>query len=92
MLILELGTITSAAAEALLFYCHLNSGTSFGNSTKPCGRLMCLLKAAESSPATLVASQLLPPRQLTPSSTLRQNHTEETVEFIKAYTLMNCLK
>lgn len=47
MLILELGTITSAAAEALLFYCHLSSGTSFGNGTKPRGRLMCLLRAAE---------------------------------------------
>lgn len=38
---------------------------------------MCLLRAAESSPATLVASQLLPLGQLTPSSVQRQDHTKK---------------
>lgn len=49
---------------------------------------MCLLKAAEGSPATLVASQLLSAGQLTPSSIQRHNHTEETVEIIRVYTLV----
>lgn len=38
---------------------------------------LCLLKAAEISPATLVASQLLPPGQLTPSSIQRLDHTKQ---------------
>lgn len=53
------------------------SGTSSGSSTILCGRLMCLLRAAESSPATLVASQLLPPGQLTLNSIQRHNHKKK---------------
>lgn len=83
MVILKLWTATSAAG-AVLFHCCLSLIQSghilFGSSTKLCGRLVCWLRAAESSPATLVASQLLPPGQLTPSSIQRRDQGEETVD------------
>lgn len=83
--------MTTSAAKALLFHCPLSLIQAHPLEAAQSivgGRLMCLLKAIESSPATLVASQLLLSRQLTPSSMLRQNHKkkEEHVEFIKVYT------
>lgn len=65
---------------------HLPGSHVFHILWKPCGRLMCLQRATKSSPATLVASQLLPSRQFGAKFQTETEH-KQTVEILVRKTL-----